>query len=95
MAEVIDHDAVIAAERERLRKLQESVLEKLGTAEVELALERAKLARQRVELEDRMHVMQRDLPKGQEGSAGSGAPATPSKGGRGRWLARLGLKDGE
>ncbi|MBU4397743.1 MAG: hypothetical protein KKE86_00265, partial [Planctomycetes bacterium] len=42
---VIDGDAVIRRERERLEQLQEQWREKLRQAEVELSVERAKLAR--------------------------------------------------
>jgi hypothetical protein len=97
VADMLDHDALITSERERLRKLQESMLEKQRSAEVELAVERAKLARQRTELEDRMHALESDLARRQENGAGagsnSGSPAAQGKATRGRWLARLGLKD--
>ncbi|MCE9555270.1 MAG: hypothetical protein K8T91_18115 [Planctomycetes bacterium] len=95
IAAVLDHDAVVAAERERLRKLQESVLEKQRTAEVELAVERAKIARQRVEMEDRMHALESDLAHRQGSTVASDNAAPVSRSLRGRWLARLGLKDGD
>jgi hypothetical protein len=95
VAAILDHDAVIAAERERLRKLQESILEKQRTAEVELSMERAKLARQRVEMEDRVHAMESDIAHRQANNASGDNSAPVSRSLRGRWLARLGLKDGE
>ena len=95
MADILDHDAVIAAERERLRKLQESVLDKQRTAEVELSMERAKIARQRVEMEDRLHAMESDLSHRQSNTVSGDNSAPVSRSLRGRWLARLGLKDGD
>jgi len=93
-AAILDQDAVIAAERERLRKLQDLCLEKQRAAEVELSVERAKLARQRVELEDRLHAMESDLARRQAASPGSDdSHPNPSKSVRGRWLARLGLSN--
>jgi chromosome segregation ATPase len=92
-ASILDHDAVIAAERERLRKLQESCLDKQRETEVELSVERARLARQRVELEERMHAMETDLSRRQAaGNISKDQPAGgAAKSSRGRWLARLGL----
>lgn len=95
VAAILDHDAVIAAERERLRKLQESMLDKQRTAEVELSMERAKLARQRVEMEDRLHAMESDIAHRQANNASGDNSAPVSRSLRGRWLARLGLKDGD
>lgn len=95
VAAILDNDAVIAAERERLRKLQESVLDKQRTAEVELAMERATIARQLAEMEDRLHAMESDLAHQQGSSVASDNSAPVSRSLRGRWLARPGLKDGD
>lgn len=92
---LLDHDSLIASERERLRKLQESAIEKQRAAEVEFAVERAKLARQRVEMEDRMHAMQSDLSHRQACAGSREENSASAKPARGRWLARLGLKDGD
>jgi len=88
LGQMLDNDAIIREERENLRKLQEEWREKLRQAEIEIAVERAKLARQRAELEERL----RELPPKPE----SGGPSEKAeKPARGRWLARLGLADPE
>jgi len=93
-AAMLDHDAVIAAERERLRKLQESYVEKQRAAEVEISVDRARLARQQVELEERAHALETDLARRQvAGSSDDEPPSAGSKSVRGRWLARLGLSN--
>jgi hypothetical protein len=84
----IDADAAIAQERERLRQLQEHWRDELRKAEIELSVERAKIARQRAEMEEKIRALESAPPKPQaEESADSPA--------RGRWLARLGLTEAD
>lgn len=88
IGELLDADAIIQEEREKLRLLQAEWQEKLRTAEIEISVERAKLARQRAELEEMLR--ENPLPNHHpEAAAPVKADKTPS----GRWLARLGLKD--
>lgn len=92
IAGVLDQDEVIQQERENLRQLQAQVQEKLRKAEIDISVERAKLARDRAELEEKlaaMEVRQADEPPA------NAAPGGLDKGGkpRGRWLTRLGLKE--
>ena len=54
LEQVFDQDAIINEERERLRQLQEECQNKLRTAEIELAMERARLARRDAEIEEKM-----------------------------------------
>jgi len=87
--QILNNDAVVRAARGRLQRLQEEWGEKLREAEVELAVERAKIARQRAELEEQIRAVQ---PASSEQPATTDTDrqqAEPS--GRGRWLARLGL----
>jgi len=87
-AELLDADELIRTERERLAKLQGEWQEKLRQAEVEVSIERAKLARERLQLEEKLRMLQSKA--GSEGEAGGG---NDGKGGsRGRWLTRLGLR---
>ncbi|MCR4415517.1 MAG: hypothetical protein NUV77_24160, partial [Thermoguttaceae bacterium] len=86
LGEMLDNDAIVREERENLRKLQEEWREKLRQAEVEISVERAKIARERAQLEERL----RALPENAEKPP---APDKPEKPARGRWLSRLGLKD--
>jgi hypothetical protein len=88
-ARLFDADATIQAERERLRQLQEQWKDKMRQAEIEVSLERAKLTRQRAEIEERLRVV--------EDEQSQSAQAAPAKGTRPvqRWRARLGLGDPE
>jgi chromosome segregation ATPase len=93
-ASLVDKDEVIRQERENLQKMQEAMREQLKKAEIDISLERAKIARDRSELEEQLLVLQREQAQQ--------AAADPASGGdrgkkpvRGRWLSRLGLKDGE
>jgi hypothetical protein len=81
-AETIDKDAIIREERENLKRLQEELREKLRKGEVDLSIERAKIARERLEIEEKARTL------GDQHGAG---PPTPQKTSRGRWLSRLGL----
>ncbi|HVA49097.1 MAG TPA: hypothetical protein VNH11_22230 [Pirellulales bacterium] len=89
-AELLSGDEVVRNERERLQQLQHEWEEKLRQAEIDLSVQRAKLARERAEIEER----QRSLHDNQAGppSSTAGAPAVVRPD-RGRWLARLGLKE--
>jgi hypothetical protein len=90
LGQVLDQDSLIREERENLRRLQQEWEEKSRKAEIEISLERAKLARQRAELEEKLQAFDQQR-QGQETPGPSAA--TPAKPARGRWLARLGLKE--
>lgn len=80
----------LRAERERFLQLQQEWQEKLRQAEIELSMERAKLARQRAELEERLRTLQTGAePPPASETAGFYSPR------RRQWLARLGLLEGE
>jgi hypothetical protein len=63
----------------------------LREAEIELSLERAKLARDRVSIDDKIRAHEEQLAAQASLPAGSSPAGTRPV--RGRWLARLGLKD--
>lgn len=94
LGEVVDRDAIIQEERERLRRLQNEWEEKLRQAEVEISIERAKIARERVKLEERAKELQQRVENSSSGGD-AGKPGPSDKPPRGRWLARLGLKEPE
>ncbi|HEV3024384.1 MAG TPA: hypothetical protein VGX76_18035, partial [Pirellulales bacterium] len=81
----------VRTERERLRQLQLEWEEKLRQAEVDLSVERAKMARERAEIEE----IQRRFNETQSQNDEQPIGAKDKKPQRGRWLARLGLKDDE
>lgn len=85
----VDADEAIAAEREKLAKLQAEWEEKLRAAELEVSLERAKLAREQAALKEKMFEFQKTDPQGILANDADGKP-------RRRWLAALGLgEEGE
>jgi hypothetical protein len=92
MAEIFDHDEGIRGERERLKRLEAQWQEKLMHAEIDLSMERAKFARQQAELEElrRQSASRRDEKAAAKVESEEAKPPT-----RGRWLARLGLKEGD
>jgi chromosome segregation ATPase len=84
----LDKDEVIRQEREKLKALQDEWRDKIGKAEIEISVERAKIARQRTEVDDKMRQCQ-ERQQADSPAAGEGEPA---KNTRGRWLSKLGLK---
>jgi hypothetical protein len=92
LSEALDHDTAVQDERKRLKEMQEEIQNKLCKAEVEISLERAKLARERVELEERARLFETNPPK----TSGTGAADDNSdKPTRSRWMSRLGLTDAD
>jgi chromosome segregation ATPase len=92
VGQVIDSDAIVQEERQKLTELQQQWREKLRQAEIDISIERAKLAREKAEFEERLAATGKGAhpPEGEaRSSAPSGKPA------RGRWLERLGLKDAD
>ncbi len=86
IAQMLDVDPLIEEERKKLRRIQEEWEEKLRQAEIDLSMERAKLARQRRELESEREELKSKL-------AALEAEATAPTGRRRRWLDHLGLHD--
>ncbi len=56
VAAVIDKDELICQERAKLAELQEEWKSKLRQAEIDISLERAKITRDRAEIEDKLAV---------------------------------------
>src|SRR5690606_25837626 len=89
----IDQDEIIRQERERLGTLELEWKEKLRQAEIELSVHRAKISRERLEMEEQLRTLEEqkaELKALQESgeTAGEGKPRKPTR----RWLERLGLK---
>jgi DNA repair exonuclease SbcCD ATPase subunit len=80
---LLDNDEVIRAERQRLAQLEEEWREKIRSAELELSVERAKIARAQSELADR----QMELETLRSSGGGGLAPGE----GRRNWFNKLGL----
>lgn len=92
IAEMLDGDELIRDEREHLKKLQDEWREKLRVAEVDLSVERAKLARDRSELEDKIQQLASENAKWETLTGKSDKAEKPT---RNKWLARLGIQDDE
>jgi hypothetical protein len=93
IGENFDRDELIQQEREKLQKLQEEWRNKVRQAEIDISIERARITRQRAEIEEKLSAY--DSARAQhDADDNARAPGGPPKQpGRGRWLARLGLKD--
>ena len=88
LEQVLDQDAIVREERQRLQQLQDECRAKLRQAEIELAMERARLARRDAEIEEK--VRNNDL-RHSLADAGTLSPTGPPV--RGRWRTQLGLTD--
>lgn len=84
---MLDSDELVTQERERLAALQREWEEKLRKAEIEISIERAKLAREKAEQDEQIRQLEEQLDETQADPNDDGKPN------RGRWLARLGLAD--
>ena len=90
VAEIFDQDELIRQERENLVRLQDEWRTKLRQAEIDISLERARMARERIELDEKLQSIQAERDKFNEPAKGE--PGSP---GQRRWWARLGLKEQE
>ena len=92
VAEVLDSDAVVQQERESLKQLRDELREKLSRAEIDISQERAKIAREKVQLEEKLRALDKhdsDYTSEHQDDEKTGRPA------HGRWLAQLGLNSSE
>jgi hypothetical protein len=90
--EVLDKDEIVREEREKLRTLQREWEEMLRKAEIDISVERAKIARERSQLEERIRQLEEKGAGPDEEPEASDRTGKPT---RGRWLARLGLKESD
>ena len=95
IAGVLDQDELIRQERESLKNLQTSLREQLRQAEIELSMERAKIARERAEMDEKIQAFEADRAKYAVSPEAQSTGDNGKKGSRGRWLTRLGLRDGD
>ena len=89
--QLLDADEVIAEHRKRIAKLEQEMDAKLRAAELELSVERAKMAREKVELEE----LRNDLESKRQSHGPSGGGAQAAGEPRRRWLSKLGLSGDE
>jgi hypothetical protein len=94
IAAMLDGDELIRQERENLKAMQQQLQEQLKQAEIDISLERARLARERTEIEERLRMLEQEkakVPMVKETPSDSKKKTS----GGGRWLSRLGLKEEE
>jgi len=83
-AQAFDNDEMIRQEREKLKEIQRQWEEKLRQAEIDVSMERAKLARERSQLELELENTKREKAAGEP---------EPEKIKKRKWLEHLGLKE--
>ncbi|AMV34517.1 hypothetical protein VN12_20495 [Pirellula sp. SH-Sr6A] len=91
VAQIIEADELIVEERQRLKQLQEEWEQKQRQGEIEMSLERAKLARERLELQEKLRSLEAMQPM--QSTPENGEESIPNRRPRGNWLSRLGLRD--
>jgi hypothetical protein len=90
---LLDSDEIIRQQRERLAQLQAEWEAKMRQAEIDISMERARLARERAELDEGQRSLEEQL-QAQTPTPTDGGDATKSQSPqRGRWLSRLGLRE--
>ena len=92
IAQMLDTDELIHQERETLRDLQEKLREQLKQAEIDISVERARMARERALLDEKCREL--DVRKQNQPVIKDDGAKSKSSGGS-RWLQRLGLRDDE
>ncbi|MCA9205710.1 MAG: hypothetical protein KDA59_21805 [Planctomycetales bacterium] len=77
------------ADHEELQRLKDEWHDRLRQAEIDISLERAKLARERADMEQQLFELRKQQQ--QENSISRASGEDGGKASRGRWLTRLGL----
>ncbi len=96
VARVLDQDAVIKEERQRLLQMQQEWQDKLRQAEVEISVQRARIARERNDVDEKLRVLEdhKSMLAAQQTSGEAPSTNKPQKPAR-RWLTRMGLKEND
>ncbi len=85
----LDDDAVIRQEREKLAQLQEEWKRKLRQAEIDISVERAKITRDRAEIEDKLAAFEKErAQQGRDSESTNGESTTAPEETDSRPLAR-------
>jgi hypothetical protein len=87
VAQMLDTDELVKQEREALKRLQDQLREQLRQAELDISVERARLGREKSELEEKLRSFEAE-----KASLGPASGSGDAKGNKSRkWLTRLGL----
>ncbi len=89
IAQMIDSDELVRNEREKLAAIQKEWESKLREAEIEMSLERAKLSRERAELEEQLRLISIGEPP--QSHPLQTRPAIHRQNQGGRWKARASM----
>jgi hypothetical protein len=93
VTQMLDTDELVRQEREALKRLQDQLRDQLRQAELDISVERARLAREKSELEEKLRTFEAE--KASLAPDAGDAPGDAGKKPKGRkWLARLGLGEG-
>jgi hypothetical protein len=88
LGQMLDGDALIREERENIQRMKQQWEDMLRQAEVELSVERARVARERAELDEKLRLYEAEQRR-HNPPPGTAEPA--NKSGLSRWRTRLGL----
>ncbi len=89
ISQLLDGDELVKQQREALERMTHELQEKLRQAEIDVSLERAKIARERADFQERLEKFEEDRSRSQDNaSRGDDKSKTP---GRRNWLDHLGL----
>jgi hypothetical protein len=93
MRELVDADEVIVEHRARIAQLEQDMQDKLRAAELEISVERAKIARDTAQLADLKAELESQRASGEVPGApmAAGGVQQPKR----RWLSKLGLSGDE
>jgi chromosome segregation ATPase len=92
IAEFLDQDELISQERESLQRMQEEWRDKLRQAEIDISVERARLGRERMDLQSQLATIERHA-ESEASLSDDEVSSSDRKKPAGRWRKRLGLKD--
>lgn len=89
IAQMLDADELISQERQKLKDIQREWEDKLRQAEIDLSMERAKLARERTQLETELEQARKSPPSPFVEIEGQTKAQARTR----KWLEHLGLKE--
>jgi hypothetical protein len=90
VAQMLDTDELVRQEREALKRLQDQLRDQLRQAELDISVERARLAREQTEMEEKLRLLEAEKANF-IAAGGSAQNDNGKKPGRRKWLTRLGL----
>lgn len=93
ISQLLDSDELVKQQREALERMTQELQEKLRQCEIDTSLERAKLARERAELQEHLQKMADERLKSQDNPGRSSDQIKIP--GRRNWLDHLGLNKGQ